>query len=119
MDWSQFVGQGTASPEQQQREQRTLMELRAYAEIYAHLQDAIDHLRRHGQTISIDEGGRHIFVAGPMRTIGIHRDNVRHIVRVSGPGRFDPREFSIPSSQADLSDWGVRVVQAAVEMLTA
>lgn len=119
MDWSRFVGQNNAVSEQVRRELRTLQELRAYAQIYAHLIDAITQLRHHGQAITIDEGGRHIFVAGPMRTIGIHRDKTRHIVRVSGPGRFDPQEFAIPETEDGLDAWSLSVVKAAVEILMA
>lgn len=119
MDWSRFASQATVSPEVAAREARTLAELRAYTAIFARLLEAITELRRHGREITIDEGGRHIFVTHKLRTIGIHRDNTQHRVRVSGPGRFDPRDMPVPDEPAQLDGWSASVVQAALEMLLA
>ena len=119
MDWNKLASRKTGSSEQAVREARTLQELRAYAETYARLVEAVDALRKHGRKIKLDEGGRHIFVAGDLRTIGIHRDNNRHILRVSGPGRFDPQEFDIPERPEALPDWSTEVVKATLEMLLA
>jgi hypothetical protein len=119
VDWQKYATQSSDSSEQATREARTLQELRAYVETYARLVEAIGALRKHGRKITLDEGGRHIFVAGALRTIGIHRDNNRHLLRVSGPGRFDPQEFDIPERPDALPDWSTQVVQATLEMLLA
>lgn len=119
MDWSRFAPQAQVSPEQVAREARTLAELRAYTAIFARLLEAMAELRRHGREISVDEGGRHIFVTHGLRTIGIHRDNIQHRVRVSGPGRFDPCDMPVPDDPEQLPAWSGQVVQAALEMLLA
>jgi len=119
MDWSEFAGTSTVKPEQAAREQRTRQELQAYALVFSRLLDAFADLRRHGRELTIDEGGRHIFVTHKLRTIGIHRDNSQHRFRVSGPGRFDPRSFHIPDTEEALAGFSVDVVKATLEMLLA
>jgi hypothetical protein len=119
MDWSRFADQGTTSPEQTAREARTLQELRAYTATFSQLLDALAELRRGGRELSIDEGGRHIFVTHQLRTIGIHRDNINNRLRVSGPGRFGPRVFPIPPEPEALVAWSATVVEATLEMLLA
>jgi hypothetical protein len=118
MDWSRFTDQfnGPSDPDAQ-KDRRTLAELRAYAAVYERLLEAGIELRRRGRTLRLDEGGRHIFVLGELRTVGVHRDNKEHRIRVSGPGRFGSRDFPIPDAPDALEAWSTEVAQAALEML--
>ena len=118
MDWSRFTDQFASTDDQElKKDQKVLAELLAYTAVYERLMEAGAELRRRGRTVRLDEGGRHIFVQGELRTVGVHRDNKEHLVRVSGPGRFGTREFPIPASPARLEAWSTEVVQVVLEML--